>query len=57
MSGEWQERVPLLDVPPAEELASGGTRSRKSLIIAGIITSPVLKAPRRNLWTLGIGQR
>ncbi len=42
-------RFPPLDIPPAEELASGGARSRKSLIIAGIITSPVLEALRRNL--------
>jgi hypothetical protein len=48
-------RFPPLYLPPAEELASGGTRSRKSLIIAGIMTSPVLNALRRNLWTLGIG--
>ncbi len=35
------------DASPSEGgISNGGTRSRKSQIIAGIITFPVLKAPR-----------
>ncbi len=37
--------VPSLEVTPAEGPASGGTRSCKSLFIAGIVTLPILKAP------------